>query len=164
MSSYLRVALLAASCTVFAGACTRPSRSPQGELDPRILDTLQATSIDPAAVSARAAAVAHFRAGLEEMRLTHTSPTNEGDPISQWLLVRQGTATWIHDSRADKFRGQGPAVRQCPVTNLRLVAIVDPENSAVEISPADSARFRDKPVYVAGRAQCPAEDPFEIHF
>ena len=164
MSSYLGVALLAAGCTVFAGACTRPSSSAQGELDPRVLDTLQATSIDPAAVSPRAAAVAHFRTGRGEMRLTHTSSTIEGDPIPQWLLVRQGTASWIHDSRADKFRGQGPAVRQCPLTGLRLVAIVDPEGPAVEISPADSARFRDKPVYVAGRAQCPGEEPFEIRF
>ena len=164
MSSYLRVALRTAGCTVFAFACTRPSRSPQGELDPRVLDTLQATSIDLRAVNARAAVVAHFRAGREEMRLTHTSLTNEGDPITQWLLVRQGTATWIHDSRADKFRGQGPAVRQCPITNLRLVAIVDPENSPVEIAPADSVRFREKPVYVAARAQCLDEEPFEFHF
>lgn len=155
---------LAFAVLLFAGACARPSNSAQGDFDPRVLDTLQATSIDPAAVGTRAAAVAHFRSGRGEVRLTHTLSTIEGDPIRQWLLVRQGSASWIYDSRADKFRGQGPAVRRCPVTGLRLVAMVDQDGPPVEISPADSARFRDKPVYVMGRAECAGEEPFEIRF
>lgn len=150
-------------CIAFL-ACGRPSVPPNGELDVRTLDTLHATSIDDTTIGPRALAVEQFRRGRGEVRLTRNQRTNEGDPIRDWLLVRDGTARWILDASADRFRGAGPPVRQCSVTLLGLVAILEPDGSAVEIALADSARYRGKRVHIAARAECSGEDPFELHF
>ena len=148
----------------FVVGCAPAVHGAHEMVDPRMLDTLTATEIGTADAAARASAVALFRERQGQIRLRSTRPTWEGDPITYYVLVRDGAARWIRDARYDAFWGSTPRISDCPLSVLRLAVVPKRGDPWIEIAPAEVARYRDHRVYLVARAHCPSREPFDIYF